>query len=229
MATSHVLQLTFMVKYGDGVGACFTMDIEERQYLVTAKHVVKGISDSDTVEVFHDNDWRTLPVTVVGNALGEADITVLAPSVQLSPTHPLPPASEKDYFLGQDVYFVGFPYALFTADVGEVNRNFPIPFLKKAIISSWSTNTDGAKQFFLDGHNNPGFSGGPVVVSRFGTYEDYKVVAVVSAYRFEKLPVYEGETPTLLKYRHNTGIVIAFDINHATDMIRRNPIGFELS
>jgi S1-C subfamily serine protease len=197
MVPSNVIQRTFMVKYGDGVGTCFTLDVDGRQYLITAKHVLEGISDSDTVQVFHDDDWCTLAVTMVGEAPNEADIIVLTPGIQLSPAHPLPPASTRDFFLGQDVYFVGFPYGLFT-DVGEMNRNFPIPFVKKGVISSWLTDENGTKQVFLDGHNNPGFSGGPVVVPRFGTYENYKVVAVVSAYRFENLPVYAGDIPTEL-------------------------------
>jgi len=216
-----------MFKYGDGMGTCFTLDFEGRQYLVTAKHVVKGISGSDRIEVFYANDWHTLAVTLVGEARNEADITVLTTDLQLSPAHPLPPVSLGDFFLSQDVYFVGFPYGLFT-EVGDTNRNFPLPFVKKGIVSSWFTDEHGVKQFFLDGHNNPGFSGGPVVLPRFGTYEDFKVMAVVSAYRFENLPIYAGDTPTALAYRHNTGIVVAYDIKHATDVIQSNPIGFVL-
>ena len=38
----------------------------------------------------------------------------------------------------------------------------PLAFMKKGIFSA-TTNENGAVVFFLDGHNNPGFSGGPVV------------------------------------------------------------------
>ena len=33
---------------------------------------------------------------------------------------------------------------------------------------------------------------------------------------------------TPLAYRANTGIIIAYDIKHAVDLIEQNPIGFQL-
>ena len=62
--------------------------------------------------------------------------------------------------LSQDVYFLGFPYDL-TNDGGTINRNFPIPLIKKGILSAIQVGE--VKTLLLDGHNNPGFSGGPVV------------------------------------------------------------------
>ena len=37
-----------------------------------------------------------------------------------------------------------------------------------------------------------------------------------------------GDTQTPFGYRENTGIIIAYDIAYAVDLIRQNPIGFEL-
>ncbi len=226
MITTNVYKRIFRIKYGAGCGTCFTVDVEGRQYLVTARHVVAGMSDSDYIEVFYENRWQTMEVKLVGEAPGEADITVLAPSVQLSPVFPLP-ATNVGLAWSQDVYFLGFPYNLF-ADIGEVNRNFPLPFVKKAILSGMSRTDDGIQRLFLDGHNNPGFSGGPVVWTEVGSNE-YKVAVVISGYRYENEPVYVGEEATAMAYRYNTGIIIAYAIEHATDLIQHNPIGLTLT
>ena len=45
----------------------------------------------------------------------------------------------------------------------------------------------GEESFFIDGHNNPGFSGGPVVTIRNG---EYKVAAVIASYRHSFQKVY---------------------------------------
>jgi hypothetical protein len=227
MITVNVTNRIFRIKYKAAYGTCFTVDVEGKQYLVTAKHVVQGISASDTVELYYSSNWHTLAVTVVGEASGGADITVLAPGEQLSPVHlHLAPTSDGITF-GQDVYFLGFPYNMF-ADMGELNRNFPVPFVKRGLVSSWSEDEYGILRWFLDGHNNPGFSGGPIVWTRSGE-NNYNVAAVVSGYRYEDEPVYAGDEPTSLAYRYNTGIIIAYDIQHATELIQRNPIGLELA
>src|SRR3712207_2623859 len=108
MITTNVFQRTFRISYGAEFGTCFTIDAEGKQYLITAKHIVEGISDSDSVEIFYDNSWHTLDIMVVGEAPGEADITVLAPGVQLSPGISLP-ATMDGITWAQDVYFLGFP------------------------------------------------------------------------------------------------------------------------
>ena len=226
MVPSNALTRTFRIKYGQSYGTCFTVDIDNRQYIVTAKHVANGISPSASIEIFHTNQWHRVDTSLVGEARGEIDVTVLAIPLQLSPTHPLP-ASDEDIYFGQDIYFLGFPYNLFT-DLGEINRNFPIPFIKKGIVSSITSANDGVRRYFLDGHNNPGFSGGPVVFAPPGQ-QSYRVAAVISGYRYENEPIYAGDQATQLAYLYNTGIIIAYGIQHAVDLIHMNPIGFDLT
>lgn len=224
--TNNVIHRTFRIKHGESYGTCFAIDVDGKQYLITAKHIVEGISGSDTtVEIFFERRWDTHAVRFVGTTPGEADVAVLAPSWRLSPEHPLPPKSDGIAF-GQDVYFLGFPYNMF-ADIGEMNRNFPMPFVKKATVSSWSRDEHGVLRWFLDGHNNPGFSGGPVVWTE-PLRNNYNVAGVISGYRYSDEPIYDGDAPTTLAYRYNTGIIIAYDIEHALDLIRRNPAGLNI-
>ena len=165
-----------------------------------------------------------LPVQLVGHGKDDADVSVLAAPIQLSPTHPLL-TTTAGLTIGQDVCFLGFPYGLAT-HVGLINRRFPIPLVKRAIVSGMNLDTH---VLLLDGHNNRGFSGGPVFYHRNNDPKrDPTVIAVVSGFKYGWEPVYEDENPTGLRYKHNTGIVVAYDIKHVTDLIAENPIGFEV-
>ena len=226
MVPSNVLQRTFKLKYRESVGTCFTIDIDGRQYLITAKHVLPGIANCDVVEIEQKGKWHQISIALVGACSDQIDIVVLALSQQISPMHLLPADSTGIYF-GQDIYFVGFPFGL-SADIGEDNAHFPIPFIKKGILSSIVHDAGGACILYLDGNNNPGFSGGPVVYPFNNQREQFRVASVVSGYRFDPQPVYINDQPTEAIARHNTGIVISYDIAHAVELIRNNPIGFSL-
>ena len=77
---------------------------------------------------------------------------------------------------GQDVYFLGFPYGLH-GDMSALSNDLPFPFVKKGIISLF--HNDGVNRIYLDGHNNPGFSGGPVVFMPAGL-SDFMLSAQVA-------------------------------------------------
>jgi S1-C subfamily serine protease len=226
MVTSNILQRTFRIKFGEGAGTCFTIDVENRQYVVTARHVVEGMKQTDKVEILHDNKWVGLPVKLVGFGENDSDIALIALSEQLSPTLPLT-AATNDMYLSQDVYFLGFPYGLQIDVTSEINSLFPLPLVKKAIISSFEFRGNVLSSMLLDGHNNPGFSGGPVFYSPPGTKES-KVAGVISGYRYEWESVFIEQKKTELTYQSNTGIIVAWSINYALDIIRKNPIGFVL-
>ena len=85
--------------------------------------------------------------------------------------------------------------------------------------------TFGHFYFGIDnGHNNVGFSGGPV--ARRGTREEQNIVGIISGYRADRQNVCdEHGNKTSLTYDTNTGIIVAHDIRHALEIIERNPIG----
>lgn len=78
--------------------------------------------------------------------------------------------------------------------------------------------------YLLDGHNNLGFSGGPVVWKDPGAQE-WNVAAVISGYRHVDEPVYIGTEATPLTYRHNTGIIVSHGVEAVFDLIALKPIG----
>ncbi|MEK6977238.1 MAG: hypothetical protein AABX40_02405, partial [Candidatus Hydrothermarchaeota archaeon] len=141
--------------------------------------------------------------------------------------HPLIPSS-GGMALGQDVYFLGYPYGLST-DVGpELNADFPLPLVKKAIVSSVVFRDNRLEYLLLDGHNNPGFSGGPVYYTPPGKPQEHRVAGVISGYRYEWEPVYLKQKESSLTYKYNTGIIIAVGIRIVLDIIDTNPTGYEL-
>lgn len=221
MITANVIQRVFQMRWGKNGGSCFTIDVDGKQYICTAKHVLDGFG-SGKVELFHDGKWKYLDVECVGYGSNDTDICVLSSKIQLSA---LSLDSTADGItLGQDVFFLGFPYGIVTV-MGDLNRQFPVPFVKKAILSAMLQGDQSV--LLLDGHNNPGFSGGPVVFSEVGKPKNrYRVASIVSGYRFEPEPIVDkGGSKTPLTYHANTGIVVSYNIRHALDAIHANPIG----
>ena len=208
--TTNVLQRTFAIQYNGEIGTAFTIDIEGRQYLITARHVVARISENAEIGIFYDGAFHMFKTKIVGLGNGAIDIAVLALSQQLSVTLPLPTVSGSQLTVGQDLYFLGFPYAM-GADPSSTNPNYPFPFVKKAILSAFGLDRDGASWFYLDGHNNKGFSGGPVVFGTPGGSEGLVVAGVVSGFVPWPEPITQNGKATSLSYNDNTGIMIAFN------------------
>ena len=85
----------------------------------------------------------------------------------------------------QQAFFLGFPYGIGDRFLKETGH--PVAFVKRVTVS-----TLFGKPYLLDGHNNPGFSGGPVVFCPPGRKE-FQVAAVVSGYRWASAPVRDQE------------------------------------
>jgi len=147
------------------------------------------------------------------------DVSVLAPTQLFGAPHELL-LSTENMTLSEDVYFVGFPFGL-TIDDRNLNAGFSIPLVKKGIISAFHD-----RLVLLDGHNNPGFSGAPVVR---GTNVN-QIVGVVSGYRNDRQPVRDrtGNSGPYT-YDSNTGIVHAYDSKLIRDLITVSPIGIDVN
>ena len=102
-------------------------------------------------------------------------------------------------------------------------QNFTAAFIKKGILSSEITNPNGIRTIFLDGHNNPGFSGGPIVFKRPDSPE-WNIGGVVSGYVWKANQVI-SVTDTNSFIKENNGIVIGEDIDSAIKAIKANPVG----
>lgn len=224
MITSNVLSRLFFIRFGNATATCFTIDVGNREYIVTAKHVVEEIAAQDTIKLMLKNEWIDLKVNLVGHAADELDISVLSTDRVLTPNnYPMEPGS-KGMIYGQDMYFLGYPFGWRGIYTNGGNGGSPFPFVKKATLSLMN-----GKMFYLDGYNNKGFSGGPVVFQDLNGGKQFKVAGVISGYMFENKPVlHEGEgTPLVVE--DNTGIINVVDIGLAINVINDNPIGCPIS
>ncbi len=218
MITANFIHRTFRIKCGESVGTAFTVDVDDKQYLVTARHVIQHFAEGSDIEVFGNGVWAPVHTSLVGHGTGDIDLSVLAPAAAMSPPGLPITAASDGLVYGQDVYFLGFPYGVLSQVIfGEAGN--PLPLVKKATVSAFAGDV-----YLLDGHNNPGFSGGPVIFGRGGATPD-GVAAVISGYRFSPEPVFINQAKTPFTYQYNTGIIVSFKIESALKLIRANPIG----
>ena len=172
----------------------------------------------------------------------DIDEVVLVPTIPLV-TSPLdsPKAASDGVVLGGDCSFLGFPYGgSWLANYG--GQSTRMPFTKRCGVSGMQPEP---KVWILDGLNNVGFSGGPVI---FGSGLDQRVFAVISGYRTEPSEVISAgahhcpppghaadkskvstadEAPTKPKQsvNLNSGFIFAYDISYAIDAIHSRPVG----
>ena len=249
--TANILKRVKRIVVGTTSGTTFTIEVDQRQYLITAKHVVATLKDKGEITVCESSkNCTALPVKVLRCA-DPIDIAVLVPEQQQTVAFELEPAS-KGMVFGQDTYFLGFPYAD-SSLVTNIAGDETVAFIRKATLSA-QQQVDGATVLYLDGRNNLGFSGGPIVfrdLNRPGNI--IKVAGVVSGFRNEFADVYKTEqiersqikpedraagrileladgrviklTPMDdLTVPNNSDIVIGYAIDHAVDLIRASKV-----
>ena len=228
MITLNVIQRIFHLRIGETTGTVLALDHGGRQYLVTASHLLEGMNNLDDVRFFHDGQWKVVPCEMVGNA-PDADTAVLAPGLQLAPSLLLEPTM-GDIAYGQQVFFLGFPLGMMGSG-DQMNRDFPFPLVKSGVLSGIEYGKP--PRLWVDGHNNPGFSGGPLIFippqEQFAKGRAYRVAGIVSGYRLQGQPVYDQEGHQIGLSSENSGIVLAYGIQGALDLIEANPIGHELA
>ena len=226
MITLNVIARVFQIKWRDSLGTAFAIDHHDKQYLITARHVVEGIAHTDNIEIYREQQWKLTNVSLVGSGADSIDVTVLSCSVGLAPPLTLV-ASANGISHGQPLYFLGFPFGWRWDTKVIADHKFPTPFVKAGILSGFY---DDLSLLVIDGHGNKGFSGGPVVFHPNGHLNnELRVAGVVS-----KLPVTPpspvvNENNVPLGYvQENPGFVLAVNIQYAIELIDANPIGFEL-
>jgi hypothetical protein len=267
--TSNALGRTFMIETRVGRGTTFSIDVDNREYWITAKHMFTGIKTgpagvftSRTVQANilsqvgdgdegRDLHWTTETFTVIDPGK-DIDILVLVPDHLLL-------SYGRDFYLktgadgvgfGGDCEFLGFPYGggwkistLTDAKHLDTKSWLWLPYIKHCTISALLHEKE-LNIWVLDGINNEGFSGGPVL---FATGPNQKVFAVISGFHQEPLEVLPAPPPGQKQtssipaspklqgkksrepqkevVNANSGFILAFDIDPAIKAIQGNPIG----
>lgn len=222
----NALSRTFHLKCGSRSGSCFAIDVDRRQYLVTATHLLKPLNEGAVVDVLHGGKWKPLNVQVVGQGPAQVDVTVLALKFRIALPELGVVPSLNGLELGQDVFCLGFPRAEWREDAARAPR-FPTPFVNKVCVAAVPDGSSAVRALYLAGRAGPGFSGGPVIFQGAEGGEA-RIAAVISRFEYDGEPIYLGTDQMHLSPQHNPDIMVSYDIQHALDVISLNPIGFQL-
>jgi hypothetical protein len=195
--TAGLFTRVLMVESPSGRGTIFSLDVDQREYWITAKHVLNGAqhppygsikTKSERLRILNPSlqgeQWLTVNFSVLDPG-EDIDIVVLAPPYLLL-DHPLASVtpSSDDVLLGGNCEFLGFPYGggwRITAANGATTW---MPYVKHCFVSGLAS--QGHKVWILDGINNSGFSGGPVA---YLTGPQQRIFGVVSGYLTEPTDV----------------------------------------
>jgi hypothetical protein len=251
--TNNIMFRTLMIKNKTEAGTMFSIEVDNREYWLTAKHILTGRKSGlagevnektvslDVLDPIGDAiKWNSIQFTVIDPGK-DIDIAVLVPTIKLQGIEiPSLKVSSEGFGMGEECSFLGFPFANTWTGTFSNSTQYKMPFIKHCYISGIIRQP--AAVLVLDGINNPGFSGGPVL---YHTGPDQVVLGVISGYHNEPGEVHSIEvpdTPTAAQAPEskkpnaigtkkkdvvdlNTGIILAFMADVAVDAIKKNPIG----
>jgi len=218
----EILQRTLLIKAGDTVGTAFTIDYQGKIYLLTAKHVVASLSaEKAIVQVWRSNAWQDLQtVRTLYPSSGDVDIAVFETNEKAPQPFAIPVMGQTDGdgpTMGQQIWFLGYPFGNTTLISHFKNGDFP--FIKRGTMSAMdATNTD-AIVYYIDGFNNPGFSGGPILYWDFKSHA-YRIAGVVQGYRTDTAKVMVNGKPVDTNLLVNSGILVGYSIESAIQAIK---------
>ncbi|MFW5645391.1 MAG: trypsin-like peptidase domain-containing protein [Bacteroidota bacterium] len=216
MVTHNILKNVLHLKNKKTTGSCFMIDSGKKPFFITARHIIKKLKASDGIEMYLDQRWKKIYLTTVDHhptadvSVFETDLNINLPGLQ---------TSVQKITQGQEVYFLGFPDHFQPKKGTNPSANNPLPMKKKATISCIIRDNNG-HYLLLEGLNNPGFSGGPVV---FQDPKDqtFKVAAIISGYK----PSSQTNSPRgklyPLSLSDKTGTILAYSVENAMDLIRK--------
>jgi hypothetical protein len=170
--------------------------------------------------LFWDGSWNTIRVDPVEDPTVDFNYDVVA--ARISDSVVSEPFTElllpTDFFVSQDMYFLGYPLSLAT----DAPHGFemPIALVKKGVFSG----IQGIRPFqimFLDAMNTKGFSGGPVFANN-PRAEGLGLAGIVARYqhRTVKVPIKVKDptgaetidTTRTVTIEENVGIALVYSI-----------------
>lgn len=211
------LSNTFNIQYNGESGTSFLAKYQENTYLITAKHLFNTKDTLVSFSLAKDSISYSLEGQIFFHKNPFVDIAVILPKnpIETSIAYKL---AGNGTTLGDSGFFLGFPYGLKSIDKENVNQSFPIPLIKKAVLSG-VLEENKALNIILDGHNNPGFSGGPVLFRnrRNSKDLDWYLIGVISGYIKQNNSLV---TPVgNFNYSENSGIIVATGSKHIKEII----------
>jgi hypothetical protein len=222
-AIAEAMASTYNIQVDKTTATCFMVTKDKEQFFITAAHLFTATQKSGSltpIQILIQNQWRSLNAKVYFHTNRKIDIAlIILPEIVLQDLEFPEQLSQLDSAakiaqgegislapvfanFGKEVFFYGFPLG----NMGTELFGIKFPLVKKAIVSGFVKNT-GIDVLLLDGHNNLGFSGGPVVAYNISS-KKMCVVGVISGYVPEPIDVqYKGD---MLSVKDNSGIIVCY-------------------
>jgi hypothetical protein len=213
----EILQRTLLISTGKLYGTAFKIDHQGQVYLVTARHMVEGLPTSNaTIKVWTTNKWEDLQtVKTFFPTSDEVDIAVLETAEKIpKPYEITTDDTGGGVTMGQQVWFLGYPYQIAT----QWMNGTIAPFIKRGTMSAIDARNKNAVIIYIDGFNNPGFSGGPIVYWDFKKHA-YGILAVVKGYKEDTAKIIVNGQHLDTQLLVNSGILIGYSISHANQAL----------
>lgn len=236
------LQGTLQISYNNSAASSFQYKGNDSVgYLITAKHVFKSKfkrknaerkkisysyydslinNDGDKVDVsiYYSGGWVKINAWVYFDN-NKGDVAVLKTNIPMAGNNYDFDAS--GLYVSQECYFIGFPLGL-RMDLSKKPgfTPYPIPFVRKGIISALGNFDDGfSDKYYIDGHNTYGFSGGPLIYYNYSN-NSYHVAGVISGYVKQENYSYK-ENGSVETTEENSGLMEVSSIEYAKKILRR--------
>lgn len=221
---AEILARSIFIKVGNEGGTAFTLDYRGKIYLVTARHVVADVpSENAIIQINKDGQWEDYhTVKTLYPPSGDVDIAVFETNEKAAKPFNIAPAGDTGgVTLGQPLWFIGYPFGMAGHVIMKGSGAAVLPFIKRGTMSAIDATKPDAVVYYIDGFNNPGFSGGPIVFWEFSTHT-YKILGVVHGYGTDTAKMLVNGQPVDTNILVNSGIVVAYSIEPAIQAIKNS-------
>ena len=162
----------------------------------------------------HWNEYQT--VKTLFPSSDDVDIAVFETNELIQSPYLIGPARKGEGpTFGQEVWFLGYPFGIHTH-----TKNSEFPFIKRGTISAIDASNPDAAVLYIDGFNNPGFSGGPILYWDFKA-QAYRLLGVVMGYKEDSAKIIVNGQHVNTQFLVNSGILVGYRIEHAIKAIER--------
>jgi hypothetical protein len=212
------MQRTVLIRGPQEQGTAFKIDHNGKLYLLTARHVTAGLpTEKPTIQVRQNGEWKDLHfLKLIFPESNDVDIAVFVSGEDVAkPFEITSEGSLHGVTMGQQLWFLGYP---FLEGLQTKAPNFEAPFIKRGVMSALVSTDPKAVVFYIDGFNNKGFSGGPVVYFDFSEHR-YRILAVVQGYKNDQALALVNGQQVDTNILVNSGILVAYSIDHAVQAI----------
>lgn len=223
----EMLKQTELIKVGDAIGTAFCIDYGGERYLVTARHILAGLPvQRATILLWEKGEWKEIPTKrTLFVSPSNVDIAVLETYVFARNSSAIAATDNSKPSIGQKVWYLGYPSQTETRSNSTksdtlYSKTWTVPAIKSGTISSIDVSTPDAPILHIDGPNDPGFFGGPILCWEPNNHA-FRILGVIQGY--ENV----SDSPRIKSREANrnasvsNGFLIGYTVDYAMNAIKR--------